>query len=317
MRNSGSGTIGAPPGSRLTIGTHSTMLGNRGSLQLVHLTRLMGLTRGKPEVAIGLIDGPIAMHHRDLSGAHIREIPGRLSGTCSRATSVACTHGTFVAGILSAQSGSVAPAICPRCTLLLRPIFSEAPLHTRHATMPTASPTALAEAIIDTAQAGARVINLSSGLVQSSQRDDCRLQQALDYAAGRGVITVAAAGNQGTVGTSVLSRHPSVIPVAAFNIQGRPLSESNLGGSIGRRGLGAAGEHVTSLRPDGKAQIFSGTSAAAPFVTGAIALLWSEFPGATAAQITFAVTQCGPRPRRTIAPPLLNAWAAYQLMVSP
>lgn len=30
-------------------------------------------------------------------------------------------------------------------------------------------------------------------------------------------------------------------------------------------------------------------SAAAPFVTGAIALLWSEFPNATAAQVKFAI----------------------------
>jgi hypothetical protein len=49
-------------------------------------------------------------------------------------------------------------------------------------------------------------------------------------------------------------------------------------------------------------------------VTGAIALLWSEFPGATAAQIKVALVQAGRPPRRTIAPPLLDAWAAYEAM---
>ena len=49
-------------------------------------------------------------------------------------------------------------------------------------------------------------------------------------------------------------------------------------------------------------------------MTGAIALLWSEFPGASAARIKLAVTQAGRRSRRTIAPPVLDAWAAYEAM---
>ncbi len=111
----------------------------------------------------------------------------------------------------------------------------------------------------------------------------------------------------------MITRHPWVIPVAACNPQGQPLDESNLGSSIGRRGLAAPGENITSIGSDGKPGTFHGTSAAAPFVTGTIALLWSEFPGATAAKIKLAVTQAG-RARRTVAPPLLNAWAAYVAM---
>jgi hypothetical protein len=34
-------------------------------------------------------------------------------------------HGTFVTGMLFARRNSVAPAICPNCTLILRPIFVE------------------------------------------------------------------------------------------------------------------------------------------------------------------------------------------------
>jgi len=89
-----------------------------------------------------------------------------------------------------------------------------------------------------------------------------------------------------------------------------------LGSSIGRRGLSAPGENVTSLGTNGKPQAFGGTSAAAPFVTGAIALLWSEFPGATAGEIKLAVTQAGTLRRRSVAPPVLDAWAAYQMMAS-
>jgi subtilisin family serine protease len=283
-------------------------------LDLVRLPELMKRGQGRPEIVVALIDGPVVLDHPDLAGSTIREIPGKLKGTCSLAGSVACTHATFVAGMLSARRGSVAPAICPGCTLLLRPIFAEAV--NGNGQMPSATPEELAEAIIEGVDAGARVINLSSALVQRSPRGESRLKEALNHAAHRGVITVAAAGNQGTVGSSAITRHPWVIPVAACNLQGRPLSETNLGSSIGRRGLSAPGENVTSLGTNGKPQTFGGTSAAAPFVTGAIALLWSEFPGASVAQIRLAVRQSGPHQRDTIVPPLLDAWAAYQLMAS-
>ena len=89
---------------------------------------------------------------------------------------------------------------------------------------------------------------------------------------------------------------------------------SNLGSSIGRRGLGAPGEAVTSLGPIAQPLTLDGTSAATPFVTGAAALLWSEFPNASAAEVRSAVTKAVARRRTGIVPPLLNAWAGYEAM---
>jgi subtilisin family serine protease len=66
------------------------------------------------------------------------------------------------------------------------------------------------------------------------------------------------------------------------------MRESNLGHSIGMRGLGAPGDAVTSLSTAGPPLTLGGTSVAAPFVTGAIALLWSKFSAATAAEIRHA-----------------------------
>jgi subtilisin family serine protease len=281
-------------------------------LDVVTLTPLMERTSGRREIVIGLLDGPVAMTHPDLVGANLRELPGRRGSTSAQASSAACLHGTFVAGILCAPRGSSAPAICPNCTLLVRPIFLETPVTSGQ--MPSATPDALATAILETIEAGARVLNLSVALAQPSTRSERALEEALDYAVSRGVIPVAAAGNQGTLGSTAITRHPWVLPVVACDLQGRPVGASNLGSSLGRRGLMAPGEDITSLGADGTPLTVGGTSAATPFVTGAIALLWSEFPAATATEIRYAVTQASTPRRATVVPPLLNAWRAYNMM---
>jgi subtilisin family serine protease len=179
--------------------------------------------------------------------------------------------------------------------------------------LPRATPEELATAILEVVDAGVRVINLSVALALSSGGHR-KLEEALGYAALRGVVVVAAAGNHGTLGGTAIIRHPWVIPVASCDRQGRPLGHSNLGASIGKRGLSAPGEEISSLGSDGKPRSFSGTSAATPFVTGTVALLWSRFPTATATEIRFAVSQGGTARRATVVPPLLDAWTAYQAL---
>lgn len=279
-------------------------------LRLIGLTQLTGLTEGDGSVVIGLVDGPVALDHPDLASENIREVSGNLGGRCSDVTSVACMHGTFVAGVLCARRGAAAPAICPGCTLLVRPIFAETT--STEEQVPSANAEELAAAIAEVVDAGARIVNLSVALIQPSARGERELQQALDYAALKGAIVVAAAGNQGTLGSTVITRHPWVVPVVAYDLRGRPMALSNLGGSIGRRGVGAPGERITSLKASGGTLTLEGTSAAAPFVTGTIALLWSEFPSARAAQVKSAVTLANASHRNTLVPPLLDAWRAYQ-----
>jgi subtilisin family serine protease len=282
-------------------------------LELVGLTALMERTGGSPKVVVGLVDGPIAMNHPDLTG-DIREVPGKMGGSCTQSSSAACLHGTFVAGILCAKRGSAAPAICPNCTLLAYPIFAETA--SGNTEMPSATPEDLTAAVLACIEAGARILNLSLALTHSSSKAERALGEALDHAARRGVLIVAAAGNQGTVGSTVITGHPWVIPVAACDLRGKPVNESNLGHSIGRHGLRAPGEQITSLGAEGQPVTLGGTSVSAPFVTGAIALAWSEFPAATAAQMRLAFMHAHAGGRRTVTPPLLNAWAAYRVLLT-
>jgi subtilisin family serine protease len=284
-----------------------------GYFDLTRLTPLLERTHGRPEIKIGLVDGPVVLDHPDLAIENIREVPGEFAGACALSSSAACKHGEFVAGILLAKRGSAAPAICPGCSLVVRPIFRET--NSGNGQMPSATPQELASAIVETIDAGARILNLSAALAQPSVKGERELQSALDYAAQRAAIVVAAAGNQGMVGSSVITRHPWVIPVAGCDRRGRPLNQSNLGNSIGRRGVLGPGDDITSLTPEGKPVTFAGTSVAAPFVTGAVALLWSEFPVAPAAALLLAVRGTRRPSRTAIVPPLLDAWAAHQFML--
>ena len=177
----------------------------RSPLDVVSLSRLMERTAGRAEVAIGLIDGPVAADHVDFATENIRSLPSSITGPPERATGAARAHGTYVAGILSARRNSAAPAICPGCTLLVRPIFLEpAP---GGADAPNASPGELADAIVDCVEAGARILNLSVALATPSPNRESELDQALGHAAARGVLVVAAAGNQGTVGGKSLTSY--------------------------------------------------------------------------------------------------------------
>ena len=250
------------------------------ALGLVKLAALMAHTTGSAEVRIGLIDGPVDTGHPDLAGAHLREISVKNAATCLRPSSISGLHGTFIAGILAAKRHSSAPAICPGCTLLIRPIFHEEDV--APAQMPRAATSELTCALIDCIDAGAHVINLSLAPAPASVQRDEPLESALNHAARRGVIVVAAAGNQGSLCSSSVTRHPWVIPVVACDREGRPMNDPNLGTSIGRRGLSAPGDGITSTGAAGRALTQSGTSVAVPFVTGAVALLRSQFPGATA-----------------------------------
>jgi len=174
-------------------------------LELVRLTALMERTSGRPEVAVGLIDGPVATDHPELAGATIRVVPNKLAVRCVPPNSPGCLHGTLVAGILCGRRGSVAPAICPDCTLIVRPIFLEN--RSGSAEIPSATPKELAEAIIECIESGARVLNMSVALAGSSTKGDGLLQEALDFAAKRATIIVAAGGNQGTLSSSAITRH--------------------------------------------------------------------------------------------------------------
>jgi len=279
------------------------------ALKLVRLGPLMAMGTGTPEIGIGLVDGPVAIDHPDLAGSNICAIGD--DHVCSQQSADAAAHGTFVAGILVARRGSIAPAISPGCTLLVRPIFKDINADGVGA---TANVDDVADALVDCVNAGARIVNLSAATGEPTTRVVRDLRHALDHVARRGAIVVAAAGNQATLGSSEITRHPGVIPVVAYDLRGQPMRQSNFGRSAGRWGLGAPGEMIVSLVPRGPSARQSGTSFSTAFVTGTMALLWSHYPTADAARLRHAMS-FGHR-RTTVVPPLMDAEAAYRALAN-
>ena len=133
----------------------------------------------------------------------------------------------------------------------------------------------VAEGIVTAVDAGAQVINISLGGYDTS----VLMTRAIDYAEKAGAVIVAASGND-RAGLLVWPAADSrVISVGATDATGRQASFSNSGEGLK---MTAPGVGVQTAWLEGKRVLFSGTSASAPVVSGAIAAVMSQKPGASA-----------------------------------
>ncbi|MCB0319623.1 MAG: S8 family serine peptidase [Bdellovibrionales bacterium] len=124
---------------------------------------------------------------------------------------------------------------------------------------------------------GADILNLSFGGPQASEG----LYQAIYRASQNGVLVIAAAGNKGQ-NIDLYPEYPAsfplenIISVAALDKDSNLSWFSNYGSAS--VDIAAPGMEIVSTIPDGKYASFSGTSMAAPFVSGIAALVLSSDP---------------------------------------
>jgi hypothetical protein len=128
--------------------------------------------------------------------------------------------------------------------------------------------------------AGASVINMSLGRPAACP---ALLQDAIDYAWARNVVVVAAAGNTGNSDLQAPASCAHVISVASTNHGDAPSWFTTRGTWVT---VAAPGEWIVSANKDGVYEKLSGTSMAAPHVSGLAGLVWASSYG-TSAQAVF------------------------------
>jgi intein/homing endonuclease len=177
-----------------------------------------------------------------------------VEGSHNYAANGVIVSNTHVAGIIGARRGA-AKGIAPGCTLLSLKALG-------HSGM--GSNDAVADAVAFATEAKADIICMSLG----SASANARVHAAIQAAHAQGVIVVCAAGNDGG-SVDFPAAFPETIAVGAVDRNGVACEFSCRGKEII---VAAPGHDITSTwLSDGYATI-SGTSMAAPFVAGTLAL---------------------------------------------
>ncbi len=132
---------------------------------------------------------------------------------------------------------------------------------------------------------GARIINLSLGGPDAF----APLEEALAYAREHGVLVVAAAGNDGSSTVLYPAAYPEAMAVAATDSSDQRASFSDYGPQIS---VAAPGVNIYSTywQPGLDTYAYmSGTSMAAPEVSGLAALVWARHPDYTPGQVEYTI----------------------------
>jgi Subtilase family len=217
------------------------------------------------KVLVAVIDSGIDTRHPDLIGAFAGEFDALGRG------STVDLHGTAVAGVIGAHGRLHGAA--PGARLLAVRVFSGTQDSTTFS---------IVAGLNWAVGQGARVINMSF-----TGPPDPALARSLAAAHDKGVILVAAAGNRGPASAPLFpAADPHVIAVTAIDNNDVVPAFANRGPHIG---LAAPGVDLLLLAPNGSLHVSSGTSFAAPYVAGIVALMIQQRPELTAEAVRKAL----------------------------
>ena len=234
-------------------------------------------------VTIAVIDGPVDTSNPALKGANITD-----KSRCTIQDSPeGIRHGTDMAIILVSPITGVAP---------------DATLYTYQSSTSTTTSNGscdsngdrlntIAALINQAVEDGAQIISVSQTVSESSNE----LKWAITNAITKGVIIVAAAGNEALPDDiTTLGRYSGVVGVSAINSDGTFASYSSWGDGVVTAAFGAP--YNTFDVNTGEPITVQGTSISTPLVAGMLALARQKWPDATANQILQLLVHTGLNP---------------------
>ncbi|HEY6327964.1 MAG TPA: S8 family serine peptidase, partial [Blastocatellia bacterium] len=224
---------------------------------------------GDSKICVAVIDGPVDLSHPCFQGANLSVVETLVPNVVD--DGLASLHGTHIASIIFGRHSGPVRGVAPDCRGLIIPVYKSG---TRDALHPC-SQLDLARAITQAVGNGANVINISGGQLDPSGQAHPLLAHAVRICADSGVLIVAAAGNDGCACLHIPASEPSVLVVGAMDSNGAPMDFSNWGNKYAGRGILAPGENILGAVPGGGTALQTGTSFAAPIVSGIVALLLS------------------------------------------
>ncbi|MFE3930107.1 type VII secretion-associated serine protease mycosin [Streptomyces sp. YIM B13508] len=256
------------------------------ALDALHTDQVWPTTRGAG-VTVAVLDTGVEADHPDLDG-NVLEGKDFVGFGAREGDEAWARHGTAMAGIIAGHghgpgNGDGVLGVAPEARILPVRVILEDKDPARAKARSTRG-NALAEGIRWAADHGADVINLSLGDDSASAHPEQGEDEAIQYALRKGVVVVASAGNGGEKGDRISypAAYPGVIAATAVDRYGTraPFSTRRWYATVS-----APGVDVIIADPDHKYYEGWGTSAAAAFVSGAVALVKAAHPDLTPAQI--------------------------------
>ncbi|CAN5863426.1 hypothetical protein BH23ACT5_BH23ACT5_02100 [soil metagenome] len=286
----------------LLEGTNEPLYDDQWALERIGAPAAWAMTTGDSSVVIAVIDSGIDSDHPDIAGRlfiNPGEIPDNgidddgndliddVSGWDvidwdNDPTDPGIGHGPGVASVaIASVNGFGMAGVAPTAKVLpIRACTNQCDL--LH----------VAWAIVYATDMGADIINLSlGGFAQPGPVAD-----AVEYAHEGGVLVVAAAGNAGAdidSGDFIPAGLPGVVAVAATNSDGDIWPSSNWGNELVDLGAPGVGILAVALDPPEGHEFVTGTSYAAPHVSGVAALMLSVRPGLTPDEVVALMSRHG------------------------
>lgn len=253
------------------------------------------VTQGSSGVMIGVVDTGVDLTHPDLA-AKVRADLGYNFVNNTTSAQDDNGHGTHVAGIAAAitNNNTGVAGGCPGCSIVPVKVLDANGSGTY---------SAVASGIRYAADQGVKVINLSLGGSSRSRT----LEDAVNYANGKGVLLACAAGNNNTSARNYPAYYTACVAVAATDQNDNKASFSTYGSWVD---TSAPGVSIYSTYLNGTYQSLSGTSMATPHVAGLAGLLFSQGRTQTDVRTRLTSTTYTDPVNSTSIPPRINAYKA-------